>query len=675
MRVMRHSLALTVVVGALLVSGAAEASVADARAAFEARARSQLTAKAPAVVPRWDEANAARDAGRLDDAAAAYRDVIAADPEFDHAHRKLCSVLARQEHWDEAERECRAALTLDPNSAINHAAVARVLVGRPNPGRSRLAEAEREVHAASWRDSDDYDVLAVGAEVSLANGDDLALLRDVSRMKGLGPDEPETLTMSIYLDAARGDTDAARQGLAKSRSRLPPETVASLEAAIERGEDRPTLGHLARKFGKIFLGWALAFLGLFVFGSTLSRMTLKSAERVDPAARGEARGSTRWLRRAYAILIALAGVFFYVSLPLVAIVVVVLAGGLIYGVLETGWIATKLILLVIVMALASLIAIVRSLLAIFQRSSTEDPGLVLPRDEHPELHRVLDGVAKVIATRGPDKVFLTPGTSMAVFERGSALRTMTGRGERCLIVGAGLLPGFRVGPFKAILAHELGHFKNEDTAGGATSLVVRRSLTQMIVSLSLGGVARRFNPAWLFVEGFHHVFLRISQGASRLQEVLADRWAITAYGSENFVAGLQHVIRREVCFDVEVDHAIRVAVESATPLPSLYRRKGQIHDRDDVKEAVREAIQRAAGPYDSHPSPAARIDHANALAVANEPTSEDAGEVWSLLADRSALVRKLMAQVQRDLQHRSGVFVDLAPDDEMTPEEFDPRLH
>lgn len=671
MRVAHHTLALIAV--ALLVSGAAEASVADARAAFDARARSQLTAQAPSAVPRWDEANAARDAGKLDDAAAAYRDVIAADPEFDHAHRRLCSVLAQQNQWDEAEKECHTALRLDPNSAINHASVARVLVGRPNPGPSRLAEAEREMHAASWRDPDDYDVLAIGAEVSIACGDDLELVRDVSRMKGIGPDEPETLTMSIYLDAARGDTDAARQGLAKSRSRLSPEVVAGLEAAIERGEERPTLGHLARKFGKIFLGWALTFLGLFAFGSTLSRMTLKSAERVDPAARGEARGSTRWLRRAYAILIALAGVFFYVSLPLVAIVVVVLAGGLIYGVLETGWIATKLFLVVIVMALATLIAIVRSLLAIFQRSSTEDPGLVLARDEHPELHRLLDGVAKVIATRGPDKVFLTPGTSMAVFERGSALRTMTGRGERCLIVGAGLLPGFRVGPFKAILAHELGHFKNEDTAGGAMSLVVRRSLTQMIVSLSLGGAAGRFNPAWLFVEGFHHVFLRISQGASRLQEVLADRWAVAAYGSENFVAGLQHVIRREVRFDAEVNHAVTIAIETSTPLRSLYRRPGTVENSAEVNEAVRQAIQRAAGPYDSHPSPETRMAHANALAVADQPASEDANDVWSLFANRPALECKLMELVQRNLR-QSAVVVDIAPNDEVTTDELDPHL-
>ena len=56
----------------------------------------------------------------------------------------------------------------------------------------------------------------------------------------------------------------------------------------------------------------------------------------------------------------------------------------------------------------------------------------------------------------------------------------------------------------------------------------------MAIGLAEGGAASSINPAWWFVRGFHSVFLRISQGASRLQEGLADRWAAFAYGSKSF---------------------------------------------------------------------------------------------------------------------------------------------
>jgi hypothetical protein len=38
------------------------------------------------------------------------------------------------------------------------------------------------------------------------------------------------------------------------------------------------------------------------------------------------------------------------------------------------------------------------------------------------------------------------------------------------------------------------------------------------------------NPAWWFATGFYRIFLRVSQGAARLQEILADRRAAEAYG-------------------------------------------------------------------------------------------------------------------------------------------------
>lgn len=106
----------------------------------------------------------------------------------------------------------------------------------------------------------------------------------------------------------------------------------------------------------------------------------------------------------------------------------------------------------------------------------------------PELSRVLNEVATTIGTRAVDKVYLAPNMNPAVFERK--------RGERCLVVGAGVLHGMPLDAFKAILAHEYGHFSNRDTAGGGFALSVRRSLLGFIVGLAESGQNRVWNPAW-----------------------------------------------------------------------------------------------------------------------------------------------------------------------------------
>src|SRR4029079_12221765 len=131
------------------------------------------------------------------------------------------------------------------------------------------------------------------------------------------------------------------------------------------------------------------------------------------------------------------------------------------------------------------------------------------------------------------------------------------------------LEGMRLGPLKAVLAHEYGHLTNRDTAGGGFALAGRRSLHTMAQSLASSGAAAWYNPAWLFLNGFYRVFLRISQGASRLQEVLADRWAVFAYGADAFEAGLRHVIERSVRFDAHVGATINEVVKQKLPLANL----------------------------------------------------------------------------------------------------------
>jgi hypothetical protein len=246
---------------------------------------------------------------------------------------------------------------------------------------------------------------------------------------------------------------------------------------------------------------------------------------------------------------------------------------------------------------------------------------------------------------------------LAVMERGGLLKQMRGTGERCLILGIGVLEGFRIGPFKAVLAHEYGHFSNRDTAGGGFALAVRRSVHQMAMSLAESGAAGWFNPAWLFVNGFHRVFLRISQGASRLQEILADRWAAISYGAEAFADGLRHVIERSIRFDVLVHGALVDAAEHGHAVPNLYlHQPKQPAPPADIEQAISEALNAEPSPYDSHPSPSDRFAWTRALrATEIQPEAEDDLPVWGLFDDREPLEIEMTRQVSGIIASRLGV--------------------
>jgi Zn-dependent protease with chaperone function len=402
----------------------------------------------------------------------------------------------------------------------------------------------------------------------------------------------------------------------------------------------------------IATAWIGTLLLLLAGGGLLSQATLRAARRVPPQPSGQAQGADALLRRVYRAVLWMSCAFYWVSIPLVALVVLAAAGGVLYLLFSIGHIPIKIILLVVIFAGVTLKSIVKSL---FVRTTDDDPGLRLDLAGQPRLRALLGEVAARIGTRPVDNVYLTPGTDLAVQERGGMLRQLGGQTERCLILGVGVLDGLDQGSFKAILAHEYGHFSNQDTAGGGFALAVRRSMMTMARHLAEGGAATWYNPAWWFVNGFHRVFLRISQGASRLQEVLADRWAAFTYGAAAFERGLRHVIERSVLFDAHANAAVSSAVDSRIQIRNLYQfNPAELPRQADLSQEIAAAMSRQPTPYDSHPAPLDRFAWAHAVAGPGEAAAEETAEAWALFEDRQGLELKLTRAVC-DLLARQGV--------------------
>ena len=214
-------------------------------------------------------------------------------------------------------------------------------------------------------------------------------------------------------------------------------------------------------------------------------------------------------------------------------------------------------------------------------------------------------------------------------------------------------------PFKAILAHEYGHFSNRDTAGGGFAFGVRQSLHKMALGIAEGGAARWYNPAWLFVNGFNRVFLRISEGASRLQEVLADRWAAFAYGADAFEAALRHVIERSVRFDAHVGATLSEVVKQKLPLANLYTYEPTQNAKEaDLAKAVDEALNRKPSVYDSHPPAAERFAIIRTLPVRfRRVEPDDEYEAWTLFDDPVELQHAMTTKVRANVAANYGVSI------------------
>ena len=404
--------------------------------------------------------------------------------------------------------------------------------------------------------------------------------------------------------------------------------------------------------------WLAGMLVLVLVGVVLSRIALAAAAQPPVEQSGRAQGMAASMRRLYAVVLWLCCGYYYLSIPIVALLVLGLAGGLIVGIFALGYIPIKLIVIIGFIAFVTIGAMAKSL---FVRGHDGDPGLWLDLAKHPRLRSVLDEVAAKIGTRPVQTVFMTPGADIAVFERGGMLAQLRGKSERCLLLGVGVLRGMGLTELKAILAHEYGHFSNRDTAGGGFAISVRRSLMTMAMGIARGGAAAWYNPAWLFVTGYHRVFLVISHGASRLQEMLADRWAAFAYGSAAFESGLRHVIKRSVRFDAHTQATLTEVVEHKLSLANLYTYKPKSGvDKREVKNAIEEALEREPSAYDSHPSPKERIAWVRALAAPGATDDGDA-QAWDLFSDRDALERTMTAQVRDNVAENFGVRIPGEP--------------
>lgn len=393
-------------------------------------------------------------------------------------------------------------------------------------------------------------------------------------------------------------------------------------------------------FGLDVVGiWLLGLVILVILGLRLSYITLHSTTYSQAKSASRIGLKDFVIREIYRLVILVACLYFYVSIPILIGILIAAAVGVFHLwrlMLDSdAEIPIYFLLVPLLFSLSLLFSAFQIVFSLFV--SIVLPlrhklvGRPLPRNEAPDLWKLTDEVAARIGTRPISQIYCRPEMLVAVNEKGNLLFRIFGISKRCLYLGLGALPEMTQGQLRSILAHEYGHFAHRDTAGGGIALQVHSVIADIVISLKSEGMATWTNPAWLFVFGYHFLFWYITLGATRWQEVLADRLAILSYGSHDFIASMNHIERQEYKFNLQLSQEFRAAVKEKRAVQNVYTLPAlEPKWEKEITLRMQHGQRNTTQAFDSHPAIPDRIQMAQAM-NAPETVENNAAPVWDLL--------------------------------------------
>lgn len=267
----------------------------------------------------------------------------------------------------------------------------------------------------------------------------------------------------------------------------------------------------------------------------------------------------------------------------------------------------------------------------------DDPGPRLTEAEHPRLFAALRQVARDTGQAMPAEVFLVAQLNAWVAQRGGI---MGFGGRRVMGLGLPLLEALTVRQFRAVLAHEFGHFYGGDTRLGPWIYKTRAAIDRTLRGLRHHSTALAKPFQW-----YGQGFLRITHAVSRQQEFTADALAARTVGARPLVDGLRALHGSDPAFSAYWSEEVAPLLQLGhrPPIAAGFRRFIEVpRVRSAMDEAVElEMAQGEAGPYDTHPCLRDRV-----AAVASLPPGDEAPDdppALSLLERTDELETRLLA--------------------------------
>jgi Zn-dependent protease with chaperone function len=254
----------------------------------------------------------------------------------------------------------------------------------------------------------------------------------------------------------------------------------------------------------------------------------------------------------------------------------------------------------------------------------EPPGPRVRKEEEPKLFAAIEEIARTTEQEMPDEVYLVNDVNAFVTQRGGVM----GFGSRRVMgLGLPLMQAVSVQEFKAILAHEFGHYHGGDVKLGPWIYKTHGAIGRTIRHLDENVLQ------YIFIF-YGRLFLRVTHAISRAQEFVADKVAARAAGSGAMISGLRTVHAAAVAYQGYVQTELAPVVQSGY-LPPVHAGFSRFLANPAMRPFLDKAVQHeeeegTTDPYDTHPSLRDRIAALTAL-PAGAPG--ETGPAASLLSD------------------------------------------
>jgi heat shock protein HtpX len=221
----------------------------------------------------------------------------------------------------------------------------------------------------------------------------------------------------------------------------------------------------------------------------------------------------------------------------------------------------------------------------------EAPGLRLAADSHPQLFALIQDVASATGERPPDEVYLLYGAQAWVWQRGGLVGW---RSRRIMGLGLPLLQALSVNEFKAVLAHEFGHFKAGDVKLGPLIYRTREMLRH--------GAAQMEGTGFNVVLNFYgRVFMKLTHAIARQQEFVADAVAARAAGADVHAAALRGCVTADAAYSAYIEAEVMPVLHYGY-LPPLAEGFDAFRREPGVVMRLTETLQEAAASAEADPS-------------------------------------------------------------------------
>lgn len=269
-------------------------------------------------------------------------------------------------------------------------------------------------------------------------------------------------------------------------------------------------------------------------------------------------------------------------------------------VLFTGKYYPKLIGIVIILGGVALYKIVKLIFTKIPINSVEQATVLVSEKEAPKLWQTVRGIATKLQTTAPDQILVGISTPFYVTEFPVTYQSGTTSGKTLFLSGP-LMKKLSVAEITAIIGHELGHFKGEDT-------LFTQEMTPMLYKFDvmmhhlLESIAVSF-PAYHILGVFRHAFHKIIAEFRREREFLADACGVTVAGKSAMASALCHYVYHSEIYEL----ALHTHLRKKIPLEeSLASAEVDLAKDENFWKQVSE--QKTPHPFDSHPPLAARIE-------------------------------------------------------------------